>query len=102
MTIEKGEQQSNSVSIAFKYDEAIEDSVIYVLPLTVEENNSSPAMSSERKTLYYIINVWGMAPAEYNAIKKNFIQIAGVDPNSPILYCSTNSILSLCLFHHQK
>ena len=32
MTIEKGEQQSNSVSIAFKYDEAIEDSVIYVLP----------------------------------------------------------------------
>lgn len=34
MTIEKGEQQSNSVSIAFKYDEAIEDSVIYVLPLT--------------------------------------------------------------------
>ena len=41
MTIEKGEQQSNSVSIAFKYDEAIEDSVIYVLPLTVEENNSS-------------------------------------------------------------
>lgn len=77
MTIEKGEQQSNSVSIAFKYDEAIEDSVIYVLPLTVEENNSSPAMSSERKTLYYIINVWGMAPAEYNAIKKNFIQVAG-------------------------
>ena len=87
MTIEKGEQQSNSVSIAFKYDEAIEDSVIYVLPLTVEENNSSPAISSERKTLYYIINVWGMAPAEYNAIKKNFIQIAGVDPEftNPLL-----------------
>ena len=87
MTIEKGEQQSNSVSIAFKYDEAIEDSVIYVLPLTVEENNSSPAMSSERKTLYYIINVWGMAPAEYNAIKKNFIQTAGVDPEftNPLL-----------------
>ena len=87
MIIEKGEQQSNSVSIAFKHDEAIEDSVIYVLPLTVEENNSSPAMSSERKTLYYIINAWGMAPAEYNAIKKNFIQIAGVDPEftNPLL-----------------
>lgn len=87
MTIEKGKQQSNSISIDFAYDKAIEDSVIYVLPLTVEENNSSASLSEERQTLYYIINVWGMAPAEYDAIEKGFIQIAGVDPEftNPLL-----------------
>lgn len=87
MTIEKGKQQSNSISIDFTYDKAIEDSVIYILPLTLEENNSSASMSEERKTLYYIINVWGTAPAEYNAIQKNYIQIAGVDPEftNPLL-----------------
>lgn len=87
MTIEKGKQQSNSVSIDFTYDESIEESTIYVLPVTVEENSSSPSMSEERKTLYYLINVWGMAPAEYDATEKNFIQIAGVDPEftNPLL-----------------
>lgn len=87
MTIEKGKQQSNSVSIDFTYDESIEESIIYVLPVTVEENSSSPSMSEERKTLYYLVNVWGMAPAEYDATEKNFIQIAGVDPEftNPLL-----------------
>lgn len=87
MTIEKGKQQSNSVTISFNYDEAIKDSVVYVLPLTVEETSGSPSISKERKTLYYIINVWGMAPAEYEATDKNFIQIAGIDPEftNPLL-----------------
>lgn len=87
MTVEKGKLQSNSVSIDFTYDESIEESVIYVLPLTVVENSNSPSISEERSTLYYLVNVWGMAPAEYDATEKNFVQIAGVDPEftNPLL-----------------
>lgn len=87
MAVEKGKLQSNSVSITFTYDESIEDSVIYLLPLTVEETNHSSSLSEERNTLYYIVNVWGIAPAEYDAKEKNFIQIAGVDPEftNPLL-----------------
>lgn len=87
ITVEKGKLQSNSVSITFTYDESIEDSVIYLLPLTVEETTHSSSLSEERNTLYYIVNVWGIAPAEYDAKEKNFIQIAGVDPEftNPLL-----------------
>lgn len=85
MAIEKGKQESNTISVSFKHNESLK-SAVYILPLTVETNTDAD-VSEKQRTLYYRINVWGEVPAEYNAIEKNYIQIAGIDPEltNPLL-----------------
>lgn len=88
MTLKKGDKQSNSISISFKFDESLTDTIVYLLPITVEPDSKSSPLSEKRRTLYYRINMWGEGVLIYEAnYQRNYIQISGVDPEitNPLL-----------------